>query len=51
MMLPFEYYQIIFPGNDWRYLSNTEQSYKQYGAYYDRVKGKLQVQNEMHNKV
>ncbi|XP_078352016.1 uncharacterized protein LOC144636702 isoform X1 [Oculina patagonica] len=37
-------------GNDWRYKSSIDQSYKQYGAYYDNVSKKLQVQHEPHTK-
>ena len=52
-MLPLECdeFSNVFAGSDWRYQSNTDQSYKYYGAYYDRVRGKLQVKNEPRNKV
>ena len=42
---------VVFAGNDWRWKGSIDQRYKQYGAYYDNVNKKLQVQHQRHNKV
>ena len=46
MMLNF-----LFAGEGWMYKSSVDQSYQQYGAYYDHVKKKLEFQNQPKSKV
>lgn len=46
MMLNF-----LFAGEGWTYKSSVDQSYQQYGAYYDHVKKKLEFQNQPKSKV
>ncbi|CAH3137259.1 unnamed protein product [Porites lobata] len=38
-------------GEGWTYKSSIDQSYQQYGAYYDHVKKKLEFQNQPKSKV
>lgn len=42
---------LLFAGEGWTYKSSIDQSYQQYGAYYDHVKKKLEFQNQPKSKV
>lgn len=50
-MAPLTQNLVVFVGIDWRPKSSVDQRYKQYGAYYDNVNKKLQVQHQPHSKV
>ena len=46
-----QFLRYMFAGVGWKYKSNIDQSYQQYGAYFDHAKKKLEFQHQPRDKV